>query len=261
MHINFDKYHGTGNDFVLIDNRGKFFPAGNEEMVRHLCTRRFGIGADGLILIEEHPEAHFRMVYFNSDGREGSMCGNGGRCAVAYAQTLGLVQDGSTTFMAVDGIHEARVQGQQVSLRMQDVQQVEEEAGHFVLDTGSPHWVQVIDQDPEQEELLPLAHQVRYGDRFREKGINVNLLHINEQQLHVRTYERGVEDETWSCGTGVVATAIAATLQQQLNGQQEFRIRTRGGELEVKLQRQADSFTDIWLTGPAVKVFEGEVEV
>jgi diaminopimelate epimerase len=258
--LKFHKYQGAGNDFVMIDNRGAHpFDPADEGRIRQLCDRRFGIGADGLILLEEHSDCDFEMIYFNADGRPGSMCGNGGRCAVAFAYFLGLI--GSTTrFLAVDGFHEARLQGDDwVELKMGAVNSVEAGNDYYFLDTGSPHYVVFVD-DLETVDVLGQGRAIRYSDRFREKGTNVNFVQVSGKGISVATYERGVEDETLSCGTGVTAAAMAYYLQQPAAGRQTVDIKAKGGELQVRFQPKENGFTDVWLCGPAVRVFEGRVE-
>ncbi|NJO03087.1 MAG: diaminopimelate epimerase [Bacteroidia bacterium] len=250
----FHKYQGTGNDFIMVDNRNLHFDARSEALIQRLCHRRFGIGADGLILLENADGYDFRMVYFNADGREGSMCGNGGRCTVKFAQSLGLF-DTHTHFLAVDGPHEARVEGNWVYLKMMDVSEAEQNPEFYFLDTGSPHYVQWIN-DLENFDVFQAGRTVRYNDRFREPGTNVNFVEkIGDNQIFVRTYERGVEDETYSCGTGVTACALVSYLHGMPS---PVRIKTLGGELEVSFESNGSGhFRNIYLAGPAEKVFEG----
>lgn len=244
----------------MVDNRDSIFP--NEQRgatIARWCHRKFGIGADGLILLENDPEADFRMVYFNADGQEGSMCGNGGRCIVAFAQSLGIIQN-HTRFRAVDGWHEAQVEGSTVELRMSDVQVVQTHPGYWTLDTGSPHYVAFV-ENVEEIDAYQAGQEIRYSPTFRDKGINVNWVEVQNGLLKVRTYERGVEDETLSCGTGVTAAAIVHTLRQ--GGQTgEIRISTQGGGLSVKLGRNSRGhFTHIWLCGPTRQVFRGVMDI
>lgn len=249
--MHFYKYHGTGNDFILIDDREETFPDTDQAYIESLCQRRFGIGADGLILLRHHPEADFRMVYFNADGRLSSFCGNGGRCVVAFAHFLGIIGE-HTHFEAYDGQHEARLSASGVSLNMQDVPEVERRGDDYWLDTGSPHWVAFV----EQLAAYPVTEEGRrIRQAFGGAGINVNFLEAkNNTTLQVRTYERGVEAETFSCGTGVTAAALVFGQQ---NKQQEVEVHTPGGILQVRFTPEAAGFTDIWLTGPSVQVFQG----
>ncbi|MCW9037853.1 diaminopimelate epimerase, partial [Altibacter sp.] len=207
MAFEFYKYQGTGNDFVMIDNRQHIFSKNNTKLVAQLCDRKFGIGADGLILLEPHATAHFSMVYYNADGNLSSMCGNGGRCIVHFAKHLGII-DSKAEFEAVDGMHEATVEGDLVSLKMNNVTAVSRSEDFVFLDTGSPHHVEIVD-DVAKFEVFERGRSIR-NDRYGKAGANVNFVTPKENDIFsVRTYERGVEDETLSCGTGVTAVAIA----------------------------------------------------
>ncbi len=257
----FSKYQGTGNDFILIDDRNNTFPTNNQSLVAHLCHRRFGIGADGLILLQNHPDYDFRMVYFNADGAEGSMCGNGGRCIVKFAHDLGIFKT-NTRFLAVDGEHLAEVEGDEVRLKMSDVSgrsdvSVDTQTYAF-MNTGSPHVVQFLD-GLAQYDVVGQGRQLRYNAAFSPGGTNVNFTElVDGNGLFVRTYERGVEDETYSCGTGVTAAALVAHQQQRLTS--PVAIRTLGGNLRVAFAAQPEgSFTDIYLIGPAQRVFTGNI--
>lgn len=258
MQIQFYKYQGTGNDFIIIDNReGKI--ALNQDQIQQLCERRFGIGADGLMLLNASKEYDFEMKYYNSDGKEGSMCGNGGRCLVKFAYDLGI-RKSEYFFNAVDGLHEAEldVDGT-VSLKMKDVDAIETVHGDFILNTGSPHYVKQV-SNVRNVDVFKRGQEIRNSDDFEKEGINVNFVEQEEEDLlSVRTYERGVEDETLSCGTGVTAAAIA--FYHNENGYNNVRIRTRGGNLSVEYDRIGDRYENIWLSGPAEKVFAGTVEV
>jgi diaminopimelate epimerase len=257
--MNFSKYQGTGNDFVLIDDRGKAFPATNQVLVEQLCHRRFGVGADGLILLQSDPDYDFRMVYFNADGAEGSMCGNGGRCIVRFAHDLGVF-DRKTRFIAVDGEHEAEVTEGRISLKMSSVSGIENRNGLTFLNTGSPHVVRFVD-DLESLDVVAEGRAIRYSEEFKPGGTNVNFVQVLDgNTLFVRTYERGVEDETYSCGTGVTAAALVA--YQQLNMSSPVAIRTLGGNLQVAFTPQEEGgFTDVYLIGPAEHVFAGTLTI
>ena len=255
MNIEFTKYQGAGNDFVMIDNRKEDFPKDDPVLIAKLCDRRFGIGADGLILLENEKEIDFRMVYFNADGKESTMCGNGGRCIVSFAQQLGLIAN-ETTFSAIDGLHHAVVQEDgRVALGMKAVENIEQvRKNEYVLDTGSPHYVIVVDEMP--EDIFKQAHTIRYNERFKKEGINVNFIVIKETQIHIRTYERGVENETLACGTGAVAAAIVASNYQN---KMIFEIKTRGGYLSVEISNLKNQNLDskIILIGAAKPTFSG----
>lgn len=259
MQISFYKYQGTGNDFVLIDNRDHSVSLTNEQ-VAFICDRRFGVGADGLMLLEREPGADFKMVYYNSDGNQSSMCGNGGRCITAFAKHLGMITN-EARFLAVDGIHEAVINGDQVSLKMADVKQIEAGEDYFFLNTGSPHYVKMV-HEIENFDVVGEGKKIRYNARFTEEGTNVNFIEKKEDELFVRTYERGVEDETWSCGTGVTAAALVASLKGLSNSKNNCLIKTKGGVLEVTFEKVLEqNFYNIWLKGPALMVFKGTIEL
>lgn len=253
----FTKYQGTGNDFILIDDRNETFPIHNQKLVAQLCHRRFGIGADGLILLRHQSGYDFKMVYFNADGAEGSMCGNGGRCIVRFAHDLGLFTT-HTRFLAVDGEHIADVDGDEVRLKMSDVPGMDTYPDQTFLNTGSPHVVKFL-SGLDTYDVVGEGRQVRYADAFRPGGTNVNFTEMREaNSLFVRTYERGVEDETYSCGTGVTAAALVA--HRQRNVPSPVAIRTLGGNLRIAFTAQKDgSFTDVYLIGPAQRVFTGNI--
>lgn len=259
MQVPFYKYQGTGNDFVMVDNRTLFFPKGNTALIERLCDRRFGIGADGLILLEEADGYDFRMVYYNSDGNESSMCGNGGRCLVAFALRLGLIES-SAHFIATDGPHFATISGGVVSLQMKDVDEILMDPTFTYLNTGSPHHVEMVD-DLRGLDVKAKGSAIRYSDLYGEKGSNVNFVHQEGPDVFsVRTYERGVEDETLSCGTGVTAVAIAMNATGK-TASQTIKLKVEGGELEVTFTKEGDRFTDVFLKGPATFVFSGSIEI
>lgn len=260
MQLSFYKYQGTGNDFILIDNRSNEISLTTEQ-IHFLCDRRFGIGADGLMLLEVEPGSDFKMVYYNSDGNPSSMCGNGGRCITAFAKHLGIIKN-TAKFLAIDGIHEAAIdENEIVSLKMQDVKSVEVGNDYFYLNTGSPHFVKFVN-NVQTFDVKNMGALIRYNDRFKEEGTNVNFIERVEDNLFVRTYERGVEDETYSCGTGVTAAALVAAIKGVSNGKNNCFIKTLGGNLEVKFERVLEqNFYNIWLIGPAQKVFNGIIEI
>lgn len=259
MDIDFFKYQGTGNDFVVIDNRNGIFPTNDSALVARLCDRKFGIGADGLILLENTEDADFKMVYFNADGALGSMCGNGGRCIVAFAEYLKIIEN-NCTFTAADGLHEAHIADDLVSLKMIDVNNVEKGDDHVFLDTGSPHHI-VFVSDTDAVDVYSEGKKIRYGKPYFEKGTNVNFVsENNDGTFSVRTYERGVENETLSCGTGVTAVALAVSHLNKTN-QDKIQIATKGGNLQVSFTNINGKYEDIFLTGPATQVFKGQINI
>jgi diaminopimelate epimerase len=258
--MEFYKYEGTGNDFILFDNRNLKFNRSNNALVAALCHRRFGIGADGLMLLQNKTGVDFEMVYYNSDGNESSMCGNGGRCIVEFARTLGLVKE-EAHFYASDGPHEAFLKTGFVSLKMKDVAEVESTADFKFLNTGSPHYVAFVN-NLVNFNVVEEGKKIRYNERFKAQGTNVNFIEKQGEELFVRTYERGVEDETYSCGTGVTAAALVAAMNAVSTGNSYCDIKTLGGKLKVKFNNHLnETFTDVWLEGPATFVFKGDVEI
>jgi diaminopimelate epimerase len=259
MQITFYKYEGTGNDFVMIDNRQNTFPKNNLKLIEKLCNRRFGIGADGLILLENDSETNFKMVYYNSDGNESSMCGNGGRCLVAFAKSLNVIQN-STTFIATDGLHHATIlENGYVSLQMKDVDEVKIEDNYVFLNTGSPHHV-VLVEDIENLDVKKNGSKIRYSDLYGKAGSNVNFVkQKTDNHFAIRTYERGVEDETLSCGTGATAVAIAMNAIGKTNSH-TIKMDVEGGQLEVSFDKVDDRFINVFLKGPATFVFKGEID-
>lgn len=257
--LRFSKYDGAGNDFVMIDNRENDIHLSREQ-IKTLCHRRHGIGADGLIMIENHTSLDFRMVYYNSDGNESTMCGNGGRCIVAYAKELEVIKD-TCRFMAIDGAHDASVHGENVVLGMTPVGKVEEIDLGYVLDTGSPHYVKLVN-DVTSIDVRKEGGAIRYGDTFGKEGINVNFVeYLGGQNAKIRTYERGVEDETFACGTGATAAAIALHYGGIIKAN-EVILDAVGGRLKVTFTKDEQTrYSNIWLEGSARKVFEGEVLV
>ena len=288
MTLTFYKYQGTGNDFIIIDNRNLSLKLDTKQ-IAHLCDRRFGIGADGLMLLQDKVAFDFEMVYYNSDGNESSFCGNGSRCIVAFAKEIGVIKRPETTFTATDGIHTAKLAPSNalraqpsvvpsgetlVSVKMNDVKNIEvgivpslplqggDGGGqYYLLDTGSPHYVKFVN-GVKTADMVTEGRSVRYSDKFKKEGVNVNLAEKNGKGIYVRTYERGVEDETLSCGTGVTATALASALKGISTTENSSTIITRGGDLTVRFRKEKNnSFTDIWLEGPATFVFKGEITI
>lgn len=262
MELTFYKYQGTGNDFIMVDNRDLSLARNNTELYRQLCDRRFGIGADGFIMVQNKQGYDFEMVYFNSDGNESSMCGNGGRCITMFAKQLGIIEN-KARFLAIDGDHDAEIDSKGwVSLKMKDVNQIEIIENDFFLDTGSPHYVRFIEGDVANTPLIQDAKAVRYNNRFAAKGTNVNMVEKANGVLNVRTYERGVEDETYSCGTGVTAVALAAYAHQPNAKNIVQPISTPGGKLQITFDKTGENqFENIWLQGPAQFVFEGKITI
>lgn len=257
MRLRFYKYQGTGNDFVVIDNRNQSIDL-NTQQIAFLCDRRIGIGADGFMMLQHKEGYDFEMRYYNADGNIGSMCGNGARCMVAFAASLGIFSD-HTHFLAADGAHEAKLLANgEVSLKMCDVSSIECHKDHCILNTGSPHYV-AFREDIENMDVVHEGRNIRYNELFAEKGINVNFVENKTNNLKVRTYERGVENETLSCGTGVTAVALAHATDA---GKYNLPVFTRGGTLHVAFTKTTeDRYTDIWLTGAATMVFKGEIDL
>ncbi len=256
MQLAFFKYQGTGNDFIMLDNREGSITLTTEQIV-HACDRKFGVGSDGLVLLESDSAEDFHMNFFNPDGSQ-SFCGNGSRCAVAFARRLGMVSNHGM-FRAIDGVHAFTVNSDEIAIRMKDVEGVEWNEGHCIIHTGSPHYI-ARNEHPEELDVIAEGRLIRYSDSFKKDGINVNFVRFGDAELWMRTYERGVENETLSCGTGVTAAALSlASLQPEVRA---VRVHTRGGDLKVKLEPQADGgYHDIWLCGPAQFVFQGVIEL
>lgn len=267
MHISFEKYHGAGNDFIMIDNRNSIFDGQNFQLIKHLCNRHFGIGADGLILIEKSVDMAFKMNYYNADGNPGSMCGNGGRCAVAFANKLRIMnQNADVVFDAADGRHKASIISAEylgsavVKLSMNDVDKAEANDDYFFINTGSPHYIKFVD-DVNAIDVINEGKAIRYTNRFKTEGTNVNFAQTDGETIKVRTYERGVEDETLACGTGVTAVALAAAIQSKFIGEHTQNILATGGNLKVSYKYDGYRFSKIFLEGDATFVFTGIIEI
>ena len=261
MDFEFYKYHGTGNDFILIDNRNQSFQV-EQAIIEKLCDRRFGIGADGLILLQQHKEYDFAMRYFNSDGKEASMCGNGGRCTVAFAAKLGLIKN-ETSFHAFDGLHKASISNDLIELSMSDVTDIKNIEGLFILDTGSPQAVLFV-TDLNSTDVYKIGSRIRFDKKISEHGVNVNFVEmISPADIHIRTYERGVEAETWSCGTGSVASAIISYLKNNVvTSAYSINVNVKGGRLKVSIETtDKNTFTNIKLIGPAMMVYSGKITI
>jgi len=253
------KYQGAGNDFVMIDNRQTIFDKNNTKLVESLCNRHFGIGADGLILIESHQDYDFEMVYFNADGNQSSMCGNGGRCAVSFAYHLGIIED-KTEFLAIDGLHQAIVyqNGEIIDLKMIDVELIKQFDDHLFLDTGSPHHVE-FHKEISNLDVHKNGSLIRYGAPYFDSGANVNFVEaVSPNKIKLRTYERGVEGETLACGTGATAAALAYFITEQTT-HNEIIVEVLGGELTVRFSKNDEHYNNVWLKGPAKPVFKAQL--
>lgn len=258
MDLDFYKYQGTGNDFIIVDNRTKTFPKSNTDIIAKLCDRHFGIGADGLILLENDANTDFKMVYYNADGNESTMCGNGGRCIVSFAHQLGLFEE-NTTFIAIDGLHHASIKDEIVSLQMIDVDNIEIFEDYIFTNTGSPHHVQLVNNISSYD-VFSNGKKIR-NEVYGTEGSNVNFVEqINNNTFKVRTYERGVEDETLACGTGVTAVAIAMHATKKTN-HLTIKLPVEGGELEVSFEEKNGIYTKVFLKGPATFVFKGKIKI
>lgn len=257
--IQFYKYQGAGNDFILIDNRNLAFDANNYDLIEKLCDRRFGIGGDGLMLLQESKNYDFQMLYYNADGKVGSMCGNGGRCLVAFARDLNIIKD-KTVFLAVDGEHDASIEDNQVHLGMINVDAHHRDAEAYVMNTGSPHYV-LFTEGLAEKDVYADGYAIRNNDTYGEKGINVNFIEAEGDGYFVRTFERGVEDETFACGTGAVASAMSVALSSGKDGDFNIPIRVLGGQLRISFHKEGDHFSNVYLTGPAIQVFQGKIDI
>lgn len=268
MQLSFFKYQGAGNDFIIIDEREtspvSTHPDKNK-LIEFLCNRRFGIGADGLMLLKNHADFDFEMVYFNSDGLAGTMCGNGGRCLVAFASYLKIIGN-TASFLAVDGPHKATIDSSEgdshiVSLEMKDVTVIKPFMEGYLLDTGSPHFV-VFKNDIQTIDLMTLGRTWRNHEAFGKDGVNFNIAEKTGNAIHIRTYERGVEEETLACGTGITATAIALHYKENATGNRSYSLKAKGGDMKVSFEnKQPGIYTGIYLQGPAAKVFQGDIVI
>jgi diaminopimelate epimerase len=260
MQIKFTKYEGTGNDFLLVNNLDGSCSNLSLERIQKICKRRFGVGADGLIKINQSEKASFYMDYYNADGSQ-SFCGNGARCAVHFAKEIGIDLSDAIKFEAIDGIHEASIEGGLVKLKMIDVSRIDKKGDAFEIYTGSPHYIQ-LSEDISSKYVISLGRSIRFSEPYKDQGINVNVLkEIDSNHISIATYERGVEDETLSCGTGATACALLWDFisSESLN---EVFVKVKGGELSVQFERnQKDGYSNIYLIGPATKVYDGIIEL
>lgn len=261
MKIHFYKYQGAGNDFILIDNRNLMANHSDPKLISKLCDRRFGIGGDGIIFLQSRDGYDFEMIYYNADGQPSSMCGNGGRCIVAFAKHLGII-DSEAEFVAVDGTHHAKISesGDWVSLQMIDVDKITTDGNAYVLNTGSPHYIEMT-AALRDKNVYADGYAIRNNDTYRAKGINVNFVEPIDNGYFVRTFERGVENETFACGTGVTAVALAMAKHNHQTGHLNTPIKVLGGDLNIRFDYDGQKFTGIFLEGPAEKVFEGDVDI
>ncbi len=260
MQLTFYKYQGTGNDFIILDNRENEIVELTKKQIHFLCNRKFGIGADGLMLLSTKEGYDFEMIYYNADGNESTMCGNGGRCLVKFAYSVG-VHKSVYKFIAIDGEHEAEITDEgNVRLKMNDVKKVEQHSSYTILNTGSPHFIKFA-SNVKDIDVLETGRDIRYSKAFEAEGININFVErISEDSIFIRTYERGVEDETLSCGTGVTAAALVSAHND--NGFNLVKVNTPGGHLSVEFDKLSDThFENIWLIGPAEFVFGGTIYI
>ena len=261
MKINFEKYHGAGNDFLILDNRSKKYSSLTKIQITFLCNRHKGIGADGLILINSDEFSDFQMQYFNSDGKESSLCGNGARCAVAFTHAKKIISH-STTFFAVDGLHTATYNSPlEVQLEMKDVNELSKTDNGLLINTGSPHYIRLVD-DIQTIDVEKEGASIRYSNSFLPNGINVNFVEkVDSKHFKIRTYERGVDGETLACGTGAVAVALGMHYLKESEGAKELVILAKGGDLKISFEVTEDKYHQIFLKGPATYVFSGKVEL
>ena len=259
MEIDFYKFHGTGNDFIIIDDRKLKFPSKNNKIINHLCDRFFGIGADGLILVQDSFKRDFKMIYYNSDGNKGSFCGNGARCAVSFANSLYSFTK-EISFEFSKEVYSAIIEENEISVRMSDVNQINCFKDYVFLNTGSPHHV-VLLEDIDSLDVKLKGSQIRYSDIYKEKGTNVNFVQkISDNEFSMRTYERGVEDETYSCGTGATAVAIAMHKLKETS-REKINLNVKGGQLKVSFQYKNGLYHGVNLKGPVSKVYKGKINI
>jgi len=259
MQVKFYKYQGAGNDFVMIDNRKQWFDSSNQKCIEKLCNRKFGIGADGLICLENEDDFDFKMLYFNADGNESTMCGNGGRCIVAFAKFLNIIKN-KANFTAIDGVHRAVINKDIISLQMQNVSKILLNDDYVYLNSGSPHHIKYFN-NVDKLDIKQLGSIIRYGAPYLNEGTNVNFVEqVNKNTFKVRTYERGVENETLSCGTGVTAVAIASHKTGKTTDS-IINLNTKGGNLKVLFTEKNGVYKNVFLKGPAVQVFKGKITI
>ena len=254
--IKFYKYQGAGNDFIIIDNLAKQFTGDKIEFAKKWCNRKFGIGSDGIIFIELDPATDFEMDFYNPDGTQ-SFCGNGSRCAVAFAKKLGLVES-QCVFKAVDGNHSAKIEGDVFHILMSEVSEITKVEGDLVLDTGSPHYIKFC-SSIENLDIVREGRSIRNSSEYKAQGINVNFIEkMSDLGIRLRTYERGVEDETLACGTGATAAAISFAEVEEIS-KGTIAVKVEGGNLKVSFEKGERGYSNIWLIGPALEVFNGVI--
>ena len=259
MKISFSKYNGAGNDFIVIDNRYNKLSLTKSQIFK-LCNRNVGIGADGIISIENSDKTDFEILHYTSDGTLGSLCGNGSRCAVSFAYRNKIINK-ETRFEAFDGSHKAEIINDELIIMQMKLNSkiIENEYGVW-LDTGSPHLI-VEANNTDIIDVKNAGQSIRYNDFYKEEGVNVNFVEkVSDDVFKIRTYERGVEDETKACGTGSTASAICMNYLGRTKSN-EIKMKCQGGDLNIKFINTDDEFSNISITGPAKFVFEGVIEI
>lgn len=253
--ISFYKYQGAGNDFIMIDNRNDLISKDKEKMAIKLCERRFGLGSDGLIFIEADKDVDFNMNFFNPDGSQ-SFCGNGSRCAVKFAKYLNAFEGDKTDFKAIDGIHSAELIDGNVKVSIQNVLSYDKYEDDYYMHTGSPHYMKFYN-NVDEEDLILISREIRYSEKFKPGGTNVNFIQkVNNYTIKIRTYERGVENETYACGTGATACALTQAIVEEIP-RGNIKVKAKGGDLSVDFVQDSSGFSDVWLEGPAEFVYKG----
>ena len=261
MWLDFYKYEATGNDFIVIDNRKQLFDITNNYLVQRLCNRKFGIGSDGLLILQSHNLYDFEMIYLNLDGKIGSFCGNGARCMILFAHKLHLFKN-KTLFWSIDGLHQGYLKNtkNEVTIKMKDIERINYHNNDFIIDSGSPHYIK-FEPDIKSIDIVKEGRKIRNDNAFKGEGINVNFVTIIDNKLHIRTYERGVEDETLSCGTGAVASSVAYSIKNRYYNDNQVKLNTLGGSLEVEFEKIDNRYQNIYLKGNVREVFNGRINI
>ena len=259
MKIKFSKYNGAGNDFIIIDNRNDNINY-NSSLIKNICDRNFGIGGDGLIIIKNSISSDFEILHYTSDGNLGSLCGNGSRCAIAFAYQNNII-DKNTVFEAFDGVHEAEIISDGlIKMEMKINSDIIQNKYGTWLDTGSPHLV-IEKENTDKLDVNLEGSLIRYNDHYKREGVNVNFVEkLSNETFKIRTYERGVENETLACGTGSTASAICMNYLGKSNSN-IITMKCQGGDLKVQFNSKDKDFTNISITGPANLVFEGQIDI